>query len=38
MHVEELFRAIGRNADRPGYRLAQDVLEGRMEWLETGIV
>jgi hypothetical protein len=38
MRVEELFRAIGRNADRPGYRLAQDVLEGRMEWLETGIV
>jgi hypothetical protein len=36
--VEELFRAIGRNADRKGYRLAQDVLEGRMEWLEGGIV
>ena len=36
--VEELFRALGRNADRKGYKLAQEVLEGRMEWLERGIV
>jgi hypothetical protein len=36
--VEELFRALGRNADRKGYKLAQEVLEGRMEWLEGGIV
>ncbi len=36
--VEELFRALGRNADRAGYKLAQQVMEGRMEWLERGIV
>jgi alkylation response protein AidB-like acyl-CoA dehydrogenase len=36
--VEELFRALKRNADRPGYRLAQQVLEGELEWLEGGIV
>ena len=34
--VEELFRAINHNADRKGYKLAQEVLEGRMEWLEGG--
>jgi hypothetical protein len=36
--IEELFRALGRNADRKGYKLAQEVLEGRLDWLETGIV
>jgi hypothetical protein len=36
--VEELFRALKRNADRKGYKLAQAVLEGAMEWLEAGIV
>jgi alkylation response protein AidB-like acyl-CoA dehydrogenase len=36
--VEELFRALRHNADRKGYKLAQQVLEGGMEWLEAGIV
>jgi alkylation response protein AidB-like acyl-CoA dehydrogenase len=36
--VEELFRALGRNADRKGYKLAQEVMEGRLEWLERGVV
>jgi len=36
--VEELFRAARRNSDREGYRLAQEVLRGHMEWLERGIV
>jgi alkylation response protein AidB-like acyl-CoA dehydrogenase len=36
--VEELFRALKRNADRKGYKLAQAVLDGAMGWLETGIV
>ena len=36
--VEELFRALGHNADRKGYKLAQEVREGRLEWLERGIV
>ena len=35
--VEELFRALRHNADRKGYKLAQQVLEGRMDWLERGI-
>ena len=37
IRVEELFRALGRNADRKGYKLAQQVMEGDMEWLERGI-
>jgi hypothetical protein len=36
--VEELFRAIRHNADRKGYKLAQELMEGRLEWLERGIV
>jgi alkylation response protein AidB-like acyl-CoA dehydrogenase len=36
--VEELFRALRHNADRKGYKLAQEVMEGRMPWLEKGIV
>jgi alkylation response protein AidB-like acyl-CoA dehydrogenase len=32
------FRAVGRNEDRRGYALARQVLEGRAEWLEQGIV
>jgi hypothetical protein len=36
--VDELFRALGGNADRKGYKLAQQVLEGGVEWLEGGIV
>ena len=36
--VDELFRAARHNADRQGYRLAQEVLNGNMEWLERGIV
>jgi len=36
--VQELFRALRRNADRKGYKLAQQVIEGGVEWLEAGIV
>jgi hypothetical protein len=36
--IDELFRALKHNADRKGYRLAQEVMEGRMEWLERGVV
>jgi hypothetical protein len=28
LRIEEAFRAVRRNADRPGYRLAQQVLAG----------
>jgi hypothetical protein len=38
LRVEELFRSLSRNADRKGYKLAQEVLSGGMEWLESGIV
>jgi alkylation response protein AidB-like acyl-CoA dehydrogenase len=38
LRVEDLFRATRRNADRAGYRLAQQLLGGEMEWLERGIV
>ncbi len=37
IRVEELFRALGRNADRKGYKLAQQLMEGDLEWLERGI-
>jgi alkylation response protein AidB-like acyl-CoA dehydrogenase len=36
--VGELFRALHHNADRKGYKLAQEVMEGRLEWLERGVV
>ena len=36
--VEELFRSLSRNADSKGYKLAQDLMEGRLDWLEQGIV
>ena len=36
--VGELFRAVRRNADRKGYKLSKEVMEGRLEWLERGIV
>ncbi len=32
------FRQLGHNDDRQTYRVAQDVLSGRMGWLEEGIV
>jgi len=38
LRIEEKFRAVRRNADRAGYRLAQQVLAGKLEELETGIV
>ncbi|MBG86413.1 MAG: DNA polymerase II [Verrucomicrobiales bacterium] len=36
--VKELFRALTSNNDKQNYRLAQDVLEGKNEWLEKGII
>jgi alkylation response protein AidB-like acyl-CoA dehydrogenase len=38
IRVDALFRALRHNADRKGYKLAQELIEGRMEWLEQGIV
>jgi hypothetical protein len=38
LRIEEKFRALGRNVDLPGYRLCQDVLEGKFDWLESGTV
>ncbi len=36
--VAELFRAARHNADRKGYHLAREVLDGKITWLERGIV
>jgi alkylation response protein AidB-like acyl-CoA dehydrogenase len=36
--VRELFRALWRNDDATRYRLGREVLAGRHEWLEAGIV
>ncbi len=38
LRIERLFGGIHGNADRHGYRLAQQVLAGRCEFLERGIV
>jgi alkylation response protein AidB-like acyl-CoA dehydrogenase len=38
LRIARLFRAIRRNTDAAGYRLAQGVLAGSYEWLEAGIL
>ena len=38
LRIEERFRGVRRNADRQGYRLAQQVLAGKHPELEKGIV
>jgi alkylation response protein AidB-like acyl-CoA dehydrogenase len=36
LRVDGLFRALKRNCDREGYRLAQAVLSGEHTWIEDG--
>jgi hypothetical protein len=36
--IDELFRALWANEDDANYALAQDVLGGRFEWLEEGVL
>lgn len=38
LKIEALFHALRHNNDRAGYRLAQQVMAGELEWLEHGIV
>ena len=38
LRIERNFAGLRRNADREGYRLAQDVLAGKHDWLEEGTV
>ena len=38
LRIERNFQGLRRNADRRGYRLAQEVLASKHEWLEKGIV
>ena len=38
LRIERLFTGIHHNTDRAGYRLAQQVLEGKCSFLEEGIV
>jgi len=36
--IENLFEAIRKNADPEVYRVARDLLDGRYDWLEEGII
>jgi len=36
--IEGLFRTVFHNTDRATYRLAQDVLQGKHAWMESGIL
>jgi alkylation response protein AidB-like acyl-CoA dehydrogenase len=38
LKVTELFRSLRSNNDKRNYQLAQDVLDGKNEWLEAGII
>jgi hypothetical protein len=38
LRIGELFNGLHHNADSPGYKLAQEVLAGRGEWLEAGVL
>jgi hypothetical protein len=38
LRIARNFTGLRRNADRQGYRLAQQVLAGKHDWLEEGTV
>jgi alkylation response protein AidB-like acyl-CoA dehydrogenase len=38
LRVERNFRGLRHNADRKGYRLAQEVLGGKLDWLQDGTI
>jgi alkylation response protein AidB-like acyl-CoA dehydrogenase len=38
LRIEWLFHSAKHNVDRQGYKLAQRVLSGELDWLETGVV
>src|SRR6201987_493481 len=38
LRIERLFYSARHNVDRRGYRLAQRLLSGDLDWLETGVV
>ena len=38
LRINQLFHSVKHNVDRRGYKLAQRVLTGEFDWLETGIV
>jgi hypothetical protein len=38
LRIERSFAGLRHNADRQGYRLAQEVLAGKHNWLEEGTV
>src|SRR5436190_1801880 len=38
LRIERNFAGLRRNTDRQGYRLAQEVLAGKHDWLEEGTV
>ena len=38
LRIDRLFYSARHNVDRSGYRLAQRVLTGDLDWLEKGVV
>ncbi|MBI3324427.1 MAG: acyl-CoA dehydrogenase family protein [Candidatus Omnitrophica bacterium] len=38
LRLDGLFQALHRNTDRQAYRLAQDVMDSKYQWLEEGIL
>jgi alkylation response protein AidB-like acyl-CoA dehydrogenase len=38
LEIEDLFQHVHRNRDADGYRLAQQVMAGKFDWLEEGIL
>jgi hypothetical protein len=38
LRIRELFTQIGSNADKPGYKFAQQVLAGEQAWIEQGVL
>ncbi len=38
LRIDQLFDGIHHNSDRAGYKVAQRVLAGNFEWLESGIL
>lgn len=38
LRIEQTFHGLRHNVDRAGYKLAQQVLEGNYDWLESGMV
>jgi hypothetical protein len=38
LRIDDLFHQLHHNADKPGYRFAQQVLSGEQAWIEKGVL